>query len=148
MTEEPNNSTPPPPFFGKRPPTLTMLCILSFIGSGGTALSSLFLTMAYDIIPLALEQSPFPEAETVIELVKAAGRMFFLITGLLNLVSLTGVIYMWKLKKKGFHFYTLAQLLILAVPLLMIKGYQIPFTTFLLTATFIFGYRINTRFMS
>ncbi|HCT70979.1 MAG TPA: hypothetical protein DF409_08025 [Bacteroidales bacterium] len=124
-----------------------MLCILSFIGGGGTALSSLFVVMAYDIIPLALKQMPVPEAESMLELVQSAGKNFFVVTGLLNLLSLTGAILMWKLRKAGFHFYTIAQLLLLAAPLLMIAGYRIPFTTFLLTGTFILGYGLNLRFM-
>ena len=134
-------------YTGNRPPTLTLLCILSFIGGGGTALSSLFVVMAYDIIPMALEQMPVPEAESMLELVQSAGKNFFVVTGLLNLLSLTGAILMWKLRKTGFHLYTIAQLLLLAAPLLMIAGYQIPFTTFLLTGTFILGYGLNLRFM-
>lgn len=134
-------------YTGKRPPTLTLLCILSFIGGGGTALSSLFVVMAYDIIPMALEQMPVPEAESMLELVQSAGKNFFVVTGLLNLLSLTGAILMWKLRKTGFHLYTIAQLLLLAAPLLMIAGYQIPFTTFLLSGTFILGYGLNLRFM-
>ncbi|HOP12599.1 hypothetical protein [Lentimicrobium sp.] len=147
MTEQTPEDKKQQFYTGKRPSTLTMLCILSFIGSGGTALSSLFVIMAYDIIPMALEQMPVPEAESMLELVQAAGKNFFAVTGLLNLLSLTGAILMWKLRKTGFHLYTIAQLLLLAAPLLMIAGYQIPFTTFLLTGTFILGYGLNIRFM-
>ena len=147
MTEQTTEDNKRQFYTGKRPPTLTLLCILSFSGGGGTALSSLFVVMAYNIIPLALKQMPVPEAESMLELVQSAGKNFFVVTGLLNLLSLAGAILMWKLRKTGFHLYTIAQLLLLAAPLLMIAGYQIPFTTFLLTGTFILGYGLNLRFM-
>ena len=135
------------PFNGKRPPNLSFLCILTFIGSGVSALSSLFVVMAYDIMPMAVEQSPIPGAQEMLEMVMAAGRSFFVYMGLLYGLSLTGSIYMWKMHKKGFHFYTIAQLLMLIVPLLMINGYQTPFSTILLTASFILAYGLNLRFM-
>ena len=134
-------------FTGKRLPSLTFLCILTFIGSGVSALSSLFVVMAYDIMPMAVEQSPIPGAEEMMELVIAAGRSFFVYMGLLYGLSLLGAIFMWKLNKKGFHLYTIAQLLMIIVPLLMVTGYKTPFTTILLTASFILAYGVNLRFM-
>lgn len=132
---------------GKRPPNVMILCILTFIGSGMSALSSLFVVLAYDIMPMAVEQSPIPGAEEMLKNVLAAGRNFFIYMGLLNALSLLGAIYMWKMFKKGFHIYTLAQLLMLIVPLLMLTGYQTPFSTILLTASFILAYGLNLRFM-
>lgn len=132
---------------GKRPPGLTMLCILTFIGSGVSVISSIFVILAYDLIPLAAAQSPVPNIEEMIELVLIAGRNFFMVMGLLYALSLLGAIYMWKLSKKGFHVYTSAQLLMLIVPLLMIKGYQTPFATVLLTASFVLAYGLNLRVM-
>ncbi len=131
----------------KRPPGLAMLCILTFIGSGVSVISSIFVVLAYDLIPLAAAQSPVPNVEEMIELVLTAGRDFFMVMGLLYALSLLGAIYMWKLSKKGFHVYTSAQLVMLIVPLLMIKGYQTPFPTVLLTASFILAYGLNLRIM-
>lgn len=147
MNTELEENTQIKPFNGKRPPSLSFLCILTFIGSGVSALSSLFVVMAYDIMPMAVEQSPIPGAQEMLELVLAAGRSFFVYMGLLYGLSLFGAIYMWKMRKRGFHFYTLAQLLLLIVPLLMINGYQTPFSTILLSASFILAYGLNLRFM-
>jgi len=130
-----------------RPPTLSLLCILTFIGSLGSAMSSFFIALAYNIMPEAIVQSGIPEAEQMLALVQTAGRNFFILFGGLNLVSFAGALMMWKLNKKGFHVYTLAQLLMLTLPLLMINGYRSPWSSLLLTATFIFAYAINTRFM-
>lgn len=135
------------PFNGKRSPNLMILCILTFIGSGVSAFSSLFVALAYDLMPMAVEQSPIPGAQEMLENILIAGRTFFIYMGILNGFSLMGAIYMWKLYKKGFHLYTIAQLLMLIVPLLMITGYQTPFSTILLTGSFILAYGLNLRFM-
>lgn len=145
-TESGENSTKPLNNF-KRPPGLTMLCILTFIGSGVSVISSIFIVLAFDMIPLVAAQSPVPNVEEMIELVLTAGRDFFMVMGLLYALSLLGAIFMWKRNKKGFHIYTSAQLVMLIVPLIMIKGYQTPFTTVLLTASFILAYGLNLRIM-
>ena len=134
-------------YTGKRLPSLTLLCILTFIGSGVSALSSIFVAVFYDFMPMAVEQSSIPDAEEMMEMVIAMGRSSFVYMVLLNGLSLLGAIFMWKLNKKGFHLYTIAQLLMLIVPLLIVTGYKTPFTTILLTASFILAYGVNLRFM-
>jgi hypothetical protein len=146
QTESSENPTNPI-YNGKRPPGLTLLCILTFIGSGVSVISSIFVVLAYDLIPLAATESPVPNIEEMIDMVLAAGRNFFMVMGLLYALSLLGAIYMWKLSKKGFHIYTSAQLIMLIVPLLMINDYQTPFPTVLLTASFILAYGLNLRIM-
>lgn len=146
---EPNLNTqiPDPATPAKRPTSLSMLCILTFIGSGISLLSSIFVISAFDLIPDVIEQTKIPEAEQMLDLIIAAGRAFFAYMGILYAFSLAGAIMMWKLRKTGFHFYVSSQLLMLALPLIMIDGYQIPFSTILLTASFVLGYALNSRFM-
>ena len=146
MEEQFTDKTPEP---GKviRPVNLTILCILTFIGSGLSLLSSVFVLMAFDIIPEAARLSPMPGAEEMVQLVLKAGRLFFVVMGVLYFFSLAGAIFMWKLRKNGFHIYTISQLLMLAVPLLMIQGYQIPLASALLTASFVLAYGLNLKFM-
>ncbi|MCB9014517.1 MAG: hypothetical protein H6541_01895 [Lentimicrobiaceae bacterium] len=134
-------------YAGKRPPGLTFLCILTFAGSGLSAFSSFFVSAAYDIIPSVVHDSAFAEASAIAEMIKAAGPVFFLFMGLLYAASLTGAILMFKLKKTGFHFYTLAQLLMLLLPSLMIDGYIAPISNLLLTGSFILAYAVNLKFM-
>jgi len=38
-----------------------------------------------------------------------------MITGLLQIISFTGVVQMWNLRRTGFHLYAIAQLLMLIV---------------------------------
>lgn len=149
MEEYPNETTPTPleNMPGKRPPGLTFLCILSFIGSGISAISSFFIVIAYDLIPYAVKESPFVDAASMVEMIKAAGPVFFALMGVLYLASLTGAILMFRLRKPGFHMYTLAQLLMLLLPSLMIDGFVLPVSSMLLTGSFVLAYAVNLRFM-
>ena len=49
----------------------------------------------------------------------AVGRSYYMYTALLYVASFIGVLYMWKQMKKGFHIYSIAQILILIVYVLM-----------------------------
>ena len=147
MDENPADNIPTRQYTGKRPPGLTILCILTFIGSGVSALSSLFVAAAYDLMPEAIKQSPIQDGGALLEMINSAGPLFFLITGILYLASLAGAIFMYKLRKPGFHLYTLAQLAMMIVPLLMIKGFVLPVSNLLLTGSFILAYAVNIRIM-
>lgn len=147
MDENQTDTSPIKKFDGKRPPGLTFLCILTFIGSGISALSSLLMAAAYNLIPEAVKQSPFQDTEAVLELIRSAGPGFFAIMGVLYLVSLAGAVLMFKLRKNGFHLYTTAQLAMLILPLLMIDGFVIPVSNLLLTGSFILAYAVNIRIM-
>ena len=145
-TQNINENTPEVKFNGKRPPGLTILCILSFIGSGMSAVSSFFVAGAYNLIPLAVKQTPVPDAEALLQMIRSAGPLFFFFMGILYLVSLAGAILMFKLKKTGFHLYTLAQLCMLILPSLMISGFELPVSNLLLTGSFVLAYAVNIRF--
>jgi len=147
MDEPKTETTPTQPINGKRPPGLTFLCILTFIGSGISAISSLFVAAAYNLIPEAVKQSPLQDAEAVLNLIRSAGPDFFAIMGILYLISLAGAIMMFKLKRNGFHIYTTAQLAMLILPLLMIDGFVIPVSNLLLTGSFVLAYAVNIRIM-
>ncbi|MBW6489908.1 MAG: hypothetical protein K0B15_01825 [Lentimicrobium sp.] len=131
----------------KRPTSLSLLCILTFIGSGISLISSVFVFAAFDIIPLAIEEVKMPEAEQMLELIIAAGRPFFAYMAILYAISLVGAIMIWKLRKTGFHLYTTSQLLMLILPSVIIDNYQLPWTSILLTASFIMAYGLNLKFM-
>ena len=47
-------------------------------------------------------------------------RMFDILTGLLFGMSFIGCLMMWKIRRTGFHLYTIAQLLIIIVSLLFV----------------------------
>ncbi|MCD4745786.1 MAG: hypothetical protein K8R58_05760, partial [Bacteroidales bacterium] len=78
----------------------------------------------------------------------SGGKGFF-VTGLIfYTVSLFGAIQMWKLKKIGFHLYTVAQILLLILPVTYIKSYDFSYIELLLTGAFIIAYSTNLKYMS
>lgn len=129
----------------KRAQSLTLTCIFTFIGSGLSAFSFLIIYLIFnDIQILTIDSNYFMEAQQVKELILLAGRTFFLIMLFLCILSIAGAFLMWKLKKIGFHVYTIAQLLMLLIPFFIINGYSIPLPNALITAVFIGAYALNT----
>ena len=86
-----------------RPQFLTVLCILTFIGSGFAVLSSLGFTVAYDSLIYLIESNPMLEDYDFVQ-------SDFMISALLSIASLVGAIFMFKLKRIGFFIYLLSNL--------------------------------------
>lgn len=127
---------------------LKFLCILTFLGSGLAMMAYFIIGAFYDVF-LSADMKPLGEDEQeLIRLMLSAGKTFFLLSAFLYALSLYGAILMWKLRKIGFHLYSLAQIVLLILPLLYIQGFRMPFVTILVTVTFIFGYSTFLRSMS
>jgi hypothetical protein len=153
----------------KRPTFLTVLCILSFIGSGLSILSSLWgLLFSRGMQAVSgMAEEGFSEAMTEIESeapemggfmgnllggAMKAMEHYTLITTVSLLVAITGligVIMMWKLKKIGFYVYTGAQVVGIIVPLVVIGGLVGGMTLFgaVFTIAFIIMYAVNLKAM-
>lgn len=130
-----------------RPHSLVILCAMSFIGSGLSTISSFFVAGAFELMPAAIKTSMLPESEELLKLIQTAGPLFFVIMGILYLVSFIGVYLMFKLRKTGFHFYTSSQLVMLMVPTFMINGFTLPVSNLMLTGSFILAYAVNLKNM-
>jgi hypothetical protein len=122
---------------------LKTLLVLSYIGSGMMFLSC-FFTVAfkpyYEQL-LAAEPSPLPEVMKLsVERALALPQGFYVASGLLYALSLIGVTLMWKLHRAGFHCYTMAQLLLLLLPLLFFGKGNVNLGDVMLTALFVFYY--------
>lgn len=126
----------------QRPQLLTSLCILSFIGSGLGAVSNLFVYFNHDLILDALQEETFQALEYNFDLFAKVNRNYFIISGLLQIISFNGVRFMWKLRRAGFHLYAIAQLLMLIVSTIYIYKPVNTFPMFdlLLTTVFILLY--------
>ncbi len=128
----------------KKPELLKVLLILTFIGSGLTMFSNLFLFGFFDQIKalLATQGSSYSFMGTTMDLTPffQISAVFYLIQGLLSGLSLTGAIFMWDLRKIGFHFYTLAQICLLIVPKLFIRGLPFPGMELLISFLFVYLY--------
>ncbi len=114
---------------GKRPDFLTVLCILTFIGSGISLLSQFFSFALYDTISglfLQMGSTMGGEFEKIYteaaDLFVSMPRYYFIILALVYIISLTGAILMFKLRRIGFHIYVVSQLLLLGLPLLIIHA--------------------------
>jgi hypothetical protein len=121
----------------KRPSLLTFLCILSFTGSGLTAISGLFVFINHQLIGEIITDEALSQYGMQLQMFKAIPRQFFLLTAMLNIVSFVGVRFMWRLRRPGFHLYAISQLLILIVSTVYIykpsgtfPGFDLMLTTF------------------
>jgi len=113
----------------QRPTFLTVLCILTFIGSGLGLLFGLIGLVAAGAIESFAEYLP-----------GVSGGIFKSIISLvLVAASLYGAIQMWKLKKLGFYIYAAANVI------LLIMGFGI--FSLIITAAFIVMYYLNLKAM-
>ena len=130
----------------KRPELLSVICILTFIGSGLAAFSNLIISLNYDslIEIVQSEELTFPGVDLILSLKVE----FFVICFIFYSVSLFGAIQMWKLKKIGFHIYTVAQIVLLIIPSIYSPSLEFPFLGLLITVLFIVLYAKNLKYMS
>lgn len=145
--EEPNNNLSDEIISGlpKKPTqTLKVLCILTFIWSGISVLQNLSYALFLETIKEVFLAFKFPESynevkQGIMKLI-GAGRLFFFFGLLMNISSIIGAYMMLKLNKKGFHFYTISQIILLMLPMIFIKGSGFPFGEFIISALFVAMY--------
>jgi len=135
---------------------LRFICILTFLWSGFNAVAQGMIGAFHNYfisLPVAsFKELNFTEVQLKmisesIELIKTGGRFYFLINAALFIFSFTGAILMWKLRRSGFHFYTIAQILLLIIPLIFLKNFQLPGMNILLTAVFVLTYSTFLKIM-
>lgn len=129
----------------KRPELLTILCILTFIGSGLAASSNLFIYLNHDLLNETIENEGIEFFGS--ELILGLPKSLFIFSALFYFSSLMGAILMWKLKKIGFHIYSVSQVILLIIPSIYIKSDNFPIFGILLTLLFILLYHKNIKFM-
>jgi hypothetical protein len=143
MEEELSNQN-----IAKRPLSLTILCILTFISAGMGIISSLITPLFSDVMIEFLKSNPKVDEKMMDEPIHLlnAGWGYYMLTLLFVLGSLTGAILMWKLKKTGIHFYALSNLALLFVPTLMLS-IPLNWMSILLTSGFIALYASHLKLM-
>lgn len=110
----------------QRPAGLSVACVLSFINAGFQVLINLFWSLFYSTIQLVCRDGQYMETmkkfmsgadykdmEMAMQAQLAISRENYFITMLLYIGSFIGVLFMWKLQKRGFHIYAISQILIL-----------------------------------
>lgn len=125
----------------KRPGLVSVLCILTFIGSGLATLMYLLLLIAAGSLGAMLADIP-----GLGSMIAGGGMAIFGAGFVLSFASLFGAIKMWGMKKMGFFLYTGAQVLLLIVPLF----FGVPFSVMsaVFTVLFIVLYGINLKKMA
>lgn len=137
-----------------RPTGLSLLCILSFIGSGCYVFSYFVMASAlptfkdlflYDDTYAALYDS-VPMMRDAMEQILNLGPVFFWVNALLYAVSLAGAILMYKRKFKGFHIYTIAQCLLILWSMYKF-GWGVPWGSIFLSGCFVAMYALYIPYL-
>lgn len=144
-----------------RPRGLTVICILTFIFSGLSCVSYLFYTLNYNHLSEfnsqyleLIKNSPYFKGlfdievmTKTLDLLTKTSPWFYILTTLLYSASLAGAILMFRLRKVGFHAYTVAQILLLIIPLIYMSGFKTDFSNIIVTTVFILIYATHLRIM-
>lgn len=132
----------------QRPVFLKVLCILTFVSAGFSSLIALLTPLMAEQLIAFMQNAPNYNEEQMADaiIILRAGWGYYSLMFLLSAASLIGAVFMWKLKKMGFHVYALANLAALLVPTLM---FSFPFSWFaiMITAGFIAMYAVNLKHM-
>ena len=128
------------------------MCILTFIGSGSSALANNIMFFTIEDWRLAYENGLFENLgklfeDEALQILMNVNPGFYLLQSVFYLISLIGAILMWNLRKTGFHLYTVAQILLLISYNLFLSSQPFPFIPLLLSVTFILLYAKNLSFM-
>ena len=132
----------------QRPQLLTILCILTFIAAGLSIAGALCIPALSGVMVGFMKAAPNYDAQRDADAITIvqAGWGYYMVMLALEAMELTGAIMMWKLKKNGFHVYTIASILLFYLPVLWL---HLPFNLFgaMLSAGFVGLYAVNMRFM-
>ena len=120
----------------KRPVFLTVLCILTWVGSGLSFLS--YALLAVGVGALSGMLGSFGGG------IAAGGSAYFGVTALMAGISVFGAIMMWKLKKTGFYVYTGANVIWAILPIVWLGG-GFAFMGLLWPVVFIVLYGLNLK---
>ena len=130
-----------------RPTLLTTLCILTFIGSGMQLFSSLMITGFYDLFMQIAQEFGEKFKMPGFDQLREVKPMFFLVSAILYAGSLTGAILMLRMKKTGFHIYTIFQILLILSPMYFMHQSSPGTFEILLSGLFIYLYSMNLKLM-
>ena len=132
----------------QRPKLLTVICILTYVGSGMNVISSLVIFLFFDTFKLVaanLSKSlNLPEMGMLID----GPSIFFAASALIYAGAITGALLMWQLRKLGFHIYTISQILLVIAPMYFFKLPGPGVMDILMAGVFILLYSMNLKSMS
>ena len=140
----------------QRPQLLTVLAVLSFIGSGLALFSNAMTLLFYNAI-LNVDMSEISAVYTEmfwdsalqdsLSVISEAGRVFFVASAFVYAGSLYGVYKMWNLQKEGLHYYAISQFVILLLPLIFVSPQMPVLSGFLVSTLFVLLYYRSFKMM-
>ena len=136
----------------KRPVFLTVLCILTFIYSGTQLFSNLLYAFFYALFHEQVMQAMQEVAKIFklpgLDLLRELSPVFFLISGILYAGAFVGAFLMMRLKKTGFHIYTIFQILLFLCQMYFMHQSSPVTGESLFSALFITLYSLNLKSMT
>jgi hypothetical protein len=132
----------------ERTKLLSILCILTFIGSGMNFFSDIIIALFYDQFIVFAESIGKIFHVPGLEMILDGKSSFFALSALICVISFTGAILMWKSKKAGFHVYTISQILLILLPMYFFNLPMPSFLDIILSGIFVILYSSNLKYMS
>ena len=128
---------------------LHVLLILSFVYTGMWILCHFLLgltgpdmraTMIEVYRTMAENNEKYSAFAIMCEQLFAVPQWYYIICGLLDAISFGGLMLMWRIRKNGFHCYTLAKLMLMLMPLLFLDRSYVGFGAIMMAVLFIVYY--------
>ena len=133
----------------RKPGLLILLAVLTFIGSGWSFISYLILSALGPRIQEYPMPFSTPETEEVFQRMAEVAQWKYFLLALIFACSVIGAVQMLRLKKIGFHIYTIAQILALVlVPYFTLGTFYPGIWSILVTFLFIGAYGYFYKRMS
>ncbi len=125
---------------------LTLICILTFVGSGLMTFTNFSMFAFFDVFKQVYQEGglePFrlsKEQMEVISLMFSVSPAYYLFQAMAYGSSLMGAVFMWKLRKPGFHLYAIAQIMVMIIQQIYMPSLPFPTAELLVTILFIVLY--------
>lgn len=125
---------------------LHVVLILSFIANGLGAFSNLMMSLPGMRSTLSENMQLIPEVlHETYEMMLSIPATYYIATAIFSAVAFFGCLRMWRLKGLGFHYYTIAKLLLIATPLVFIGRQYLNLGDVMMSLLFIAYYFISLR---
>ena len=119
MTEILDPETPLGPPQTKRPFLLSILLILTFIGSGIGFILAIVVAIGGSLADFF---NHLPISDTIVSEDAMGNLGYTILKVVVYIASLSGAVLMWKLRKPGFWLYFSAQVVLLGIPFLFLQS--------------------------
>lgn len=129
----------------QRSPFLSGLCLLSFIGSSILILTSMIILIFYDSYFMFMKYQTLQEnPDPIFQMLIALTKTFFLLMLFISTTTFYGAFEMWRMKRRGFYYYTGASLLQIIISFIYMDAFAILLITFI-NIIFITMYAVNLK---